>query len=177
MKLKADLSVSGLKQLQKDLDNYKKDFMEKVERYTVELAKYGVEVAKSNTGNFGKYIAFEIKTEPNKDGCKAVIVAFDRAKITSVWKTKEGLKSAEVSPLLMAEFGSGQYAQNPNNVVGVGQGTFPNSTHSFDTVGWYWIGLDDKLYHSYGIDPSMPMYEASQALIEIAVRVAREVFG
>lgn len=104
-------------------------------------------------------------------------MAFDRAKITSVWKTKEGLKSAEVSPLLMAEFGSGQYAQNPNNIVGVGQGTFPGQKHAFDEEGWYWVGLDDKLYHSYGIDPSMPMYEASQALFETAVRVAREVFG
>lgn len=176
--IKADLSVKGLQQLQKELENYKKELMDKVERYTVELAKYGIEVAKSNTGNFGKYIAFELKTEPSKDGCKAVIVAFDRAKITSVWKTKEGLKSAEVSPLLMAEFGSGQFAQNPNNVVGVGQGTFnPSSDNAWKEEGWYWVGLDDKLYHSYGISPSMPMYEASQALFEIAVRVAREVFS
>lgn len=60
--IKADLSVKGLQQLQNELEIYKKELMEKVERYTVELAKYGIEVAKSNTGNFGKYIAFELKT-------------------------------------------------------------------------------------------------------------------
>lgn len=176
MRLSSDLSVKGLKQLQKDLEKYKETLAEKIERYTTELARYGVKVAEANTGNFGKYIAFEVRTIPNKDGCKSIILAYDRAKITSVWKTKEGLKSAEISPLLMAEFGSGQYAQNPNNIVGVGQGTFPGQTHAFDKEGWYWVGLDDKLYHSYGIDPTMPMYEASQSLIEIAVKVAREVF-
>lgn len=177
-RFKADLSVAGLKQLQNDLEEYKKQLMDKVERYTVELANYGIKVAESNVGNFGKYIVFEVKTEPNKDGCKAVLLARDSAKIISQWKTKDGIQTAEVSPLLMAEFGSGQLAQNPNNIAGVGQGTFnPSSDNAWKEEGWYWIGMDDKLYHSYGIDPTMPMYKAAQEMYEIAIRVAREVFG
>lgn len=172
MKIKGSLS-----DIQKQLDDYKKDIMVKIERYTLALADHGISIAENNSGKMGKYILFSKKTEPMKDGCKVIIYAMDKQKKVSMWKVKNGIRSEVVSPLLMAEFGSGLKAQNPNGIEGVGQGTFPNQTHAFDSDGWYWLGMDDKWHHSTGFAPSMPMYKASQQLINDVEKLATQFFG
>lgn len=173
-----DLSVSGIKALQKQLKDYKKDLVNKCEDYVRRLAEIGIETAKHNTGNFGRYITFSVKTEPNKDGCTALMIATETGKIVSTWQTKDGIKSVDVSPLLMAEFGSGWRAENPMNVPGVGQGTFPDSQgHAFDREGWYWQDLDGNWHHSYGITPKMPMYNAYLKMERKIFETAKEVFG
>lgn len=176
-KFKASLSVSSIRQLQKELTAYRDGLPEKCRRLVVALSEAGIAVAKQNTGNYGRYITFSTKTEPQKDGCKAIMLASETGKITSAWKTAEGIKTADVSPLLMVEFGSGWKAENPLQVPGVGQGTFPEQIHAYDKEGWYWIGLDDKLYHSYGISPKQPMYKASLEIQRIVIEKAKEIFG
>ena len=177
---KTDLSVKGINQLKRDLIKYKTNTLPDLcRRYVTELAKEGIGVAQQNVGNFGKYITFSIKVNPRKDGCNALLYAVDSEKIISQWKTKDGMKSAEVSPLLMAEFGSGWGAENPLNVPGVGQGTFPSETaqqNAFKEEGWYWMDLDGTWKHSRGINAKMPMYKASQLMQQIAKRKAKEVF-
>lgn len=177
-KFSSDLSVKGIKNIIKQLEHYRDvELPKKVERYVAALAQEGILVGKDNVGGFGKYITFSFKTESTKDGCKALMLATETGKIISSWKTAEGIKTAEVSPLLMAEFGSGWGAANPMKVPGVGQGTFPNQQNAFNEEGWYWIGLDDKLYYSKGVTAKMPMYKASQHIQDIAVSKALEVFG
>lgn len=175
--LKTNLSVSGIKSLQKQLEDYKKDLVSKCQEYVRRLAEIGIETAKHNTGNFGHYITFSVKTEPNKDGCTALMIATETGKIVSRWQTKDGIKSADVSPLLMVEFGSGWRAENPMDVPGVGQGTFPDQSHAFDKEGWYWKDLDGNLQHSYGITPKMPMYNAYLAMEQKIFETAKDVFG
>ena len=145
---KASLSALSIWQLQKNLTAYRDSLPEKCRQLVVALSEAGIAVAKQNTGNYGKYITFSTKTEPEKNGCKAIMLASETGKIVSAWKTAEGIKTADVSPLLMVEFGSGWRAENPMEVPRVGQGTFPEQIHAYDKEGWYWIGLDDKLYHS-----------------------------
>lgn len=177
----AEFSVKGIKQLKQELIAYKtKTLPELCKRYVTELAKEGISVAQQNVGGFGKYITFSIKTNPRKDGCTALLYAVDSEKIISQWKTKDGMKSAEVSPLLMAEFGSGWGAENPANVPGVGQGTFPSETaqqNAFKEEGWYWMDLDGTWKHSRGIEAKLPMYKASRKMEEIARKKAKEVFS
>ena len=179
--IKVDLSVKGIEELKRELLNYKEVTLKNLLcEYATELAKEGIGVAQQNVGNFGRYITFSIKVNPRKDGCNALLYAVDSEKIISQWKTKDGMKSAEVSPLLMAEFGSGWGAENPMNVPGVGQGTFPSETaqqNAFKEEGWYWMDLDGTWKHSRGINAKMPMYKASQRIQEIARSKAREVFG
>lgn len=175
--LKSDLSVSGIRNLQNQLMDYQKEIAKKCERLVRELAEIGIETAKQNTGNFGHYITFSVKTEPNKDGCTGLMLATETGKIVSRWKTEDGIKSADVSPLLMVEFGSGWRAENPMNVPGVGQGTFPDQTHAFDKEGWYWTDLNGELHHSYGITPKMPMYNASLEMQRKVIGKVKEVFG
>lgn len=177
-RFKTDLSQSGIEKLKKELNNYKKTTLTNMLiRYVSELAREGIVVAEQNVGGFGKYITFSMQTNVKKDGCNALILAKETGKIISSWQTLEGIKTAEVSPLLMAEFGSGSGAENPMKVPGVGQGTFPEQTHAFDKEGWYWMDLDGNWNYSKGITAKMPMYNASLRIREITKKKAKEVFG
>lgn len=177
-KFKTDLSVKGIEQLKKDLLNYKEVTLKNLLlRYVTELAKEGIIVGQQNVGGFGKYITFSIRTDITKDGCKSLMLASETGKIISSWQTADGIKTAEVSPLLMAEFGSGWGAENPMNVPGVGQGTFPGQTNAFNEEGWYWMDLAGNWNYSKGITAKMPMYKASQQIKSIVKSKAREVFG
>ena len=177
MKIKADLSVKGIESVKKKLIQYRDvELPMKCKEFVIRLANEGITVGKQNVGGFGKYITFSMQTNPYKDGCKAIMLASENGKIISSWQTKDGIKTAEVSPLLMAEFGSGWGAENPMKIEDVGQGTFPNQTHAFDKEGWYWIDLEGNLNHSYGVTAKMPMYKASMEMIQKVEKIAKQVF-
>lgn len=171
------LSENSVNEAIRQLQQYKQSLKYKCERLVSELANSSIEVAKSNTGNFGHYITFSMRIEPNNSGCTAIIVATETGQITSQWQTSDGIKSADVSPLLMAEFGSGWRAQPHFDDDRGGQGTFPNQTHAFDREGWYWRDLNGELHHSYGITPTMPMYKAYSYMEQNIISKAKEVFG
>ena len=78
--------------------------------------------------------------------------------------------SAVVDPLLMAEFGSGQFAVEGH------RGTFPNQKHAFDPNGWYWRDLSGELHHSRGITPTRPLYKAKEEMTQQIREVAERVF-
>jgi hypothetical protein len=120
-KFKSNLSVDGIKALRDELRKYNNDLIRKNQLLVERLAQEGIAVAQQNVGNFGRYITFTINSTIQGTEWRAILVAKDTQKIVSQWQTLDGIKSAEVSPLLMAEFGSGQTAQNPLNVQGVGQ--------------------------------------------------------
>lgn len=174
--LTATLSVSSIKNLQKQLQDYQKDLTRKCEEFVRRLAESGIEVAKHHMGNFGHYITFSIKTESNKDGCKSILMATNTGIIHSEWRTKKGVKSADVSLLLMCEFGSGLKAENPKNISGVGTGTFPGQIHAKDPSGWWYMDLDGEWHHSKGITPKMPMYKATIEIVNKIQKIAEEVF-
>lgn len=171
------LSMKSIEEAKKELIKYRNSLPVKCQQIVNQLATEGLETAKVNVGSFGKYITFTIQLNSLKDGYKAILIAKDSQKIVSRWQTKTGMREEEVSPLLMAEFGSGFKAQNPNDIEGVGQGTFPNQTHAFDKEGWYWIDENGDLKHSYGISPTMPMYKASKTIEDRCISIAREVFN
>lgn len=170
------LSDKSIKNAVNSLEKYKQDILKKCESLVSELADDGIEIAKSNVGNFGRYITFtkQIKSETN--GCTAIILASETGQIKSQWLTSDGIKSADVSPLLMAEFGSGWRAQNPLNEPNGGQGTFPDQSHAFDREGWYWRDLNGELHHSYGITPTMPIYKAYVNIEQSILKKAKGVF-
>ena len=113
---KSDMSVNGIDSLIRELQKDEDDLPNKCKKLVSMLAEEGITVGKQNVGGFGKYITFSMKTNPIKDGCKAIMLASENGKIISSWKTKDGIKTADVSPLLMAEFGSGFGAENPMKI-------------------------------------------------------------
>ena len=171
------LSEKSVNVAVRQLQQYKQEILKKCEQLVSELADSGIEVGKSNTGNFGHYIIFSKKLQPNSNGCTAIVVATETGKIISQWQTSDGIKTADVSPLLMAEFGSGWRAQPHFDDDRGGQGTFPEQTHAFDSEGWYWRDLEGNIHHSYGITPTMPMYKAYEKIEKNIISKAKEVFG
>ena len=182
-KLKVYVSENGLNKLNQYLEDYKNEVRTKTKMFLEILADQGIASAKASffplndIGDVSNLIEFRMDLEEATNGYKAVVLAFDIGKIISEWQTKTGGESVEVSPLLMAEFGSGWMADNPLNVSGVGQGTFqPNKGHAHDAKGWWWVDMNGVKHHSIGITPTQPMYHAQQRMLQIMDMVAKEVF-
>ena len=177
-KISFNLSARSVKRAAKELLAYKKSLPVKCATFVRSLANKGILVAQENLGEFGKYVTFEVQVDPGRYGARAILVASNTGHITSRWMTKEGKQEADVSPLMMAEFGSGLMANNVRaHEFGMGTGTFPEQTHAEDPNGWWYMDLDGEWHHSYGIRPTMPMWKAAVEMNDVIVETAREVFG
>lgn len=174
--LKTDLSVKGIQNVIKQIEEYKMDLQRKTELLCERLCAEGNLIAQAHIGSsgFGKYIHLGSEITPQQAGCKAILYMEDTTKIKSEWRTLEGVKSAEISPMLMLCFGSGLKAQNPTNVPNVGSGSF--GEHGLDPSGWWYMDLDGVWHHSAGVEPKMPMYHTGKELREKVVSIAKEVF-
>lgn len=182
MKRVSNYSIYNIKSVIKDLRDYQEEFEDKREIFIRRLMELGIRTANVHLGEFAGMVMFE-KTIDENGG---IIVASDKEKLVKVWYTDKKLtkeRSYEVSPLLLAEFGSGWLAEVSSGVnmaspIGeVGQGTMPEQKHAFDENGWFWYDEDGEKHHSYGTAPTHPLYNAvieMQTQIEL---VAREVFG
>lgn len=177
-KLSFGLSVAEVNKAIQELKSYQNELNHKCELLCQKLCQEGIQIAKVHIGSsgFGKYIHLDSKITPQQAGCRAIFYMEDTTKIKSEWQTLEGVKSAEVSPSLMIEFGSGQKAENPAGIKGVGTGTFPAGEHG-NEPGWYYMDLEGNWRYSTGISPKMPMYYAGKELRERVLAIAREVFG
>lgn len=176
-KLSFGLSVKEIKNAIKEVKQYQNDLNRKCELLCQRLCVEGIQIAQAHIGSsgFGKYIHLSSEITPQQAGCRAVFYMEDAQKVVRQWQTLEGIKSAEISPILMIEFGSGLKAENPANIPGVGTGTFPGQTHAEDPDGWYYMDLNGEWHHSEGISPNMPMYFAGKELRDKVVAIAREV--
>lgn len=152
------------------LEDYKNELDDKARLISDRLADVGITIARQNVGGeYGSYIIFGKEF----DGDNCIFYATDSGDIHVTWDGSEGY---DVSPLLLCEFGSGQFADNPFSVpLPVGQGTMPNQTHAFDPNGWWWK-VNGETHHSIGVPPDAPMYNASLEIMDKVVEVAREVF-
>lgn len=98
----------------------------------------------------------------------------------------------ESEAILFLEFGSGiRHAGTVNpkaGEFGYGPGTYPGAGHWDDPNGWYFPTEDPRLIvrtdssgqgwgHSYGIEAAMPMYQATIAMRQQIVNIAKDVFG
>lgn len=171
------LSVKEVQAAIKELKAYQNDLNRKCELLCEKLCTEGIQIAQAHIGNsgFGKYIHLGSEITSEKAGCKAILYMEDTTKIKSEWQTKEGVRSAEISSALMLEFGSGQKAENPANIPGVGTGTFPAGKHGSEP-GWYYMDLKGNWHYSTGVSPKMPMYYAGKELRGKVVSIAKDVF-
>lgn len=176
-KITFSLSPSSIQAAIKEVKAYQNDLNRKCELLCRRLTAEGISIAQAHIGNsgFGKYIHLGSEITPQRAGCKAVFYMEDSSKIVSQWQTQEGVKSAEISPSLMIEFGSGLKAENPANIPGVGTGTFPGGTHG-NEPGWWYMDLEGVWHHSTGIEPKMPMYKSGKELREKVLSIVRNVF-
>lgn len=159
------------------LEELKKNLRSKTELFLDRLLDEGIRVAASNTGGFGSYIVFEKQITESESEFYGVLIGQDREKIFTTWDTKGGQSGYEISPILLAEFGSGWYSEVLFDVQGVGQGTMPNAKgHAFDKNGWSW-SENGVWHHSRGTRPTHPMHEADIQMLANIDRIAKEVFN
>lgn len=169
-----NISLNNLDKLVQLLENYESELDEKAKRFCQELADVGIRTAQSNTGEWNGFIFFEKQDTENG----TIIIASD-IEVLKVWYTDKELtneRSYPVHPLLLAEFGSGWFADNKWDIGGVGQGTMPGQTHANDPNGWYWYDEAGIKHHSKGELPTYPLYRATIEMMLQIQTVARKVF-
>lgn len=179
------LSVSSIENLKRELISYRNSLPNKMQEFTSKLADVGISVGKANIGvlddlgNVSSLVQFTKKVDKNTYGAETLMIMADIMPVTKAWLGAGGeIKTVEVSPSLMYEYGSGfeSVDLNENKNPQGGQGTFPGQTHAFDSGGWKWQDLDGTWHHSTGITPTTPMYKATMEMYNQVVAVAREVF-
>lgn len=175
------LSASSVDSAIKQIEEYKADLLRKCERFVEEVIKEGITVAKYAVSHseYGSYISFSQEIRNNKNNIVGIMYASNNGIIVSEWLQKDGsTRVANVSPLLMAEFGAGRYASNPKGVEGVGRGTFPGQIHADQPGWWYATGTpENKVWHySGGVAPDQPMWKASNQMMRSISQIARRIF-
>lgn len=173
--LKADLSISSIRNLQKELEKYRDSLTYKTRLLAEKLAEIGIKVAEAKIGEspLGKYVTIKTDITEEKTGCKAILIA--------TGETFEHEGYAPFNSLLAIEFGAGiryNSEENPKAPdLGFGVGTFPDQTHAFDKNGWwFWSEEKQAWIRSYGVKATMPMYQASIEIQQNIVKVAKEAF-
>lgn len=172
--LKADLSISSIRNLQRELEKYRDSLTYKAGLLAEKLSEIGIKVAEAKIGEspLGKYITIKTDITEEKAGCKAILIA--------TGKTFEHEGYAPFNTLLAIEFGAGiHYNKTPNpnaDKFGLGVGTFPGQVHAFEDYWFYWSDKEQKWLPTHGVRATWPMYSAGLEIQNNIVKIAREVF-
>lgn len=174
-RLKADLSISGIRKLQKDIEKYQNSIEYKARLLAERLAEMGIEVINIKVGEspLGKYVSVKTNISATKMGCKAMLIATGEVKYSD--------EHNPFNTLLAIEYGAGIYhnpVANPNaDKFGLGVGTFPGQIHAFEDGWYFWDEEKQKWMYTHGVKATMPMYQASLEIQKNVVKIAKQIFG
>ncbi len=175
--LSANLSVSSLKSLQKQLLDYKEELSSKCDKFVLKLAEIGIPVVESKVAEAGftydeKGIQSGSDTEHNTYVKVDSLIGMSKA--TLVLEGKE---------ILFIEFGAG-VSYNGS----VGSSPHPKGQENGFLIGTYGMGHGSQkvwgyyadsgeLVLTHGTKATMPMYEASLKIRNEVLKIAKDVFG
>ena len=169
---KGDLSTEGIQSIISQLENYAYIQLPEIADTIVRrLAEIGIKVAEYSVyGDWRQLIEFRYEPLGEGDG---ELVGQDISVVHRIWYTKGGAVKgeADISPLLMSEYGAGPYALQGH------RGTFPDQTHAFQQE-WFWYDASGTKHSSeedYHIIATQPMYRAMVVMMQKAKKVAKEV--
>lgn len=175
------LDVQQINKAIQDLQAYENRFHQNIKLATDILADIGISVASHNVnGKYLPYLLFTKKIENVDDnGVTEIVCAVETGQIYEEWYIDSAYNTTGyyISPLLMAEFGSGIHAV-PYKTIG-GQGTMPNTLSNGRNAmrGWWrWKDLNGDWHYSTGEKPTAPVYHAYVAMSGQIRNVFREVF-
>lgn len=185
--IEVQLTAKSFREAQRSIEEYRKSFNKKLRTFTSELAKQGIRVAELNLGHAQSLVGFSHTSTLKSGYATTTLIAYDKTKIISEWMYYGEKRRAEVSPILMAEFGAGKYASEREAMseaskYGMGRGTFPrkheNEKHRGLQNVWYWQEVEGGEWkHSSGWKPTLPMHNASIEIQKKVEDVARRVFN
>lgn len=171
--LKADLSISSIRQLQKDLIRYQEYLTNKAAQLAKRLSELGVDIAKVQiadldaifTGELIQSLHSEYKGSTQYGAIFAVV--------------------ADSSHAVFVEFGTGQRGVDkpypyplPEGVswdYNVGKTIRQNATTG--RYYWFYPGQDGKWHYTEGMPARPFLYNTSMELIREVPKIAKEIFG
>lgn len=164
----------------KELNNYKKELVDREKLFCERLADIGVNAAMLT-------LAFKGHGDSSREASFNVSFTVDGEMVNgvlSVTSTPNITKDGRVFyPHLAWEFGAGNYfngmtSPSPDaKKLGMGPGTFPEQRHVPDPGYWYYRDRYGDAVRSYGTQASMPMHAAVVEMLKNIETVAREVYG
>ena len=174
--IKVDIfNTKSIQNCIKQIEYYRDDLPRKCQEICRRLSEEGVRVADAaiNSVPIGKTITLTTDINPSKMGCQAIMKMTGRET-----RTEDG---RIFYTALAIEFSAGvRYASTASpraSDFGMGTGTFPDSKHSWQMDGWYYLGDDGNWHHSFGVQASHPLYSASMEMRQKIDSIVKEVFG
>lgn len=176
-KLKSDLSVEGIKNLQQQLNNYKQQLNNKNSIFVRRLAEIGIPVIDSNMAK----AAFTYDDKGIQSGANTAHNTY--IKINSFGSYSKADLIVEGKEILFIEFGAGIHhnggvgaSPNPKGEeLGYVIGTYGTGHGSQKIWGYY--ADSGELVLTHGVKATMPVYKASIEIITKIRKIAKEVFG
>lgn len=175
--LSATLSVSSIKQLQKDLEKYRDGLTYKCELLVKRLAEEGIPVIDENMAK----AAFTVDEKGIQSGADPQ--HYTQVKINTFGSYARADLIVEGKELLFIEFGSGVYyngaaGSSPHpkgGEFGYVIGSYGKG-HGVQKV-WGYYADSGELILTHGVEATMPMYKASLEIAQNVVKIAKDVFG
>ena len=167
-KIKINLSVSSIRNAQKELERYRRTLKSKNVEFVQKLAEIGIPIVNENVaaaqGDSDKTHNTYIKINSFQDYAQATLVC-------------------EGSDILFIEFGAGVHyntspgtSPNPKGAeMGYTIGSYGKGNGKNDS--WFYTADTGESVRSFGTEATMPMYKASVEIIQKIHEIAKEVFG
>lgn len=169
--LKADLSISSIKQLQKNLEKYKSDITYKAQLLAEKLAERGVEIARVRVADLDAIFTGELIESIHEEYKGSIPGGAIFAVV------------ADSSHSLFVEFGSGQMGADhpyphplPDGIswdYNVGKTIRQSASGRYY---WFYPGKDGKWHYTEGMPARPFMYQTAMQLYKEVTKVAKEIF-
>lgn len=167
-KISISLSQGSIQNAIKEIESYKRQFIDRNELFVRRLAELGIPVIDQNI------VAAQGDSDKNHN---------TYIKINSFGNYSEAKLVVEGSDLLFIEFGAGIHYNSS-----AGTSPHPKGKEFGYTIGsygkgqgskdfWFYYADTGETVMSHGTEATMPVYRASQEIIQNIRRIAREVFG
>lgn len=150
----------------------------KMQEFLDKCGERGIQIAKERCGSeYRDYIDFSKEI----NGHTVTVKAEDLKTIPKHWVYAGKIKYENVSPIMLAEYGSGNFFQNywlndvtkETSIYRSGN-PMPNANKSI----WYWQEeFGGEKEYSSGEEPTMPMFNSYMTLMDEINEIADSVFG
>ena len=159
MKIKVRLSDAGLRDAERQIQEYKTTLNKKAQEFAKALADKGLDVAKVRFANAEYAGSNDVSCRVEQNGNTCTIIA--EGKSVAFIEFGTGVR--------FREYGKADYTPPAHGTYGKGKGKNPH--------GWYFKQSEGAAArHTYGNPPAEVMLTARDAMVERVVQIAREVW-
>lgn len=178
-RFKCELSVAGIRDLQKQLEAYKNTLEYRMKLVAEKLAQYGITMAydasQGDSHKFSEMVKFSMEWQ----GKTLYLVGSnsDTSGLHTLWYDGDGNKHTEtISPILALEWGTAGFA-----IKGHQGSAAVTGNHVSDTEWLYYSDIDENgnpinLKRATAEEAHEPMFKAYEYMESMIVRTVKEVF-